>query len=104
MQSLNISWIKGVKRIGFQIKRLVHNNNFYNAAIKDYRSHWVDVGGSLFGNWNYKKILISAKLESVSSINYQWLYDPIPSVPPFWWDKGKNRLNIHGELGLMYRF
>jgi hypothetical protein len=104
MQTLNISWIKGVKRIGFQIKRLVHDNDFYNTAIKDYRSHWVDIGGSLFGNWNYKKFLFSAKLEPVSSINYQWLYDPIPSVPPFWWDKGKNRLNLQGELGLMYRF
>jgi len=104
MQSINLSWVKGFKRIGIQIKRVVQNNDFYNNTIKDYRSHWVDLGGSLFGIWNYKKFLISAKVEPVSSINYQWLYDPIPSVPPAWWDKGKNRLNIHGELAMMYQF
>lgn len=104
MQSMTISWVNELKRLGFELKRVVHNNDFWAYAIKDYRSHWVDFGGSILGEWNYKKLLFNARIEGVSSINYQFLYQPIPSDPPYWWDRGKNRLNIHAELGITYCF
>jgi len=104
MQSININWVKGLKSLGIQLKRLVHNNNFYDSSIKDYRKHWVDIAGTVFGEWNYKKILFNAQIETVGSINYQWLYKPVPSNPPFWWDRGKVLLNIHAELGVTYCF
>lgn len=104
MQTLDIKWTKNLKTIGFQLKRLVHNNDFWYAAFKDYRIHWVDFGGSIFGTWNYKNLLLNARIEALSSINYQFLYNPIPSDPPFWWDYGNNTLNIHATLGITYIF
>lgn len=104
MQSLNVSWVKGFKSLGIQVKRVVHNNNFFDAAIKDLRSHWVDLGGSLLGEWDYKNLLFNARLEAVSSMNYEFLYKPVPGNPPFYWDKGKDLLNVHSELSVTYRF
>jgi len=104
MQSLNISWVKNYKRIGLEMTRLAHNENFWASVIQDYRSHWVDVSGALIGAWDYKKFLFNAKIQGVGSINYQWYYDPVPSDPPFWWDKGKIRYNIHAELCMTYVF
>ena len=104
MQLLNISWVKNSKCIGLELTRLAHNENFWASAIQDYRAHWVDISGALIGAWDYKNILFNAKLQGVGSINYQWYYDPIPSDPPFWWDHGKIRYNIHAELGMTYLF
>jgi len=68
---------------------------------------WVDIAGTLLGEWNYKNILFNAKIETIGSINYQFLYTPISSVPdapPLWWDHGKISYNIHAELGITYVF
>ena len=104
MQSLGLSWVKDLKRLGIELKRVVHDNDFWAYAIKDYRSHWVDFGGSVMGEWNYKNLLLNARIETLSSINYQWLYQPIPSDPPYWWDWGKNRVNVRAEVGVSYWF
>lgn len=107
MQSMNLSWVKNSKRLGLEFKRVVHNEDFWAFAIKDYRQHWVDIGGAFIGEWNYKKFLFNARVETVGSINYQWLYEPVPSVegqPALWWDHGKIRYNVHAELGMTYLF
>lgn len=104
MQSLNISWIKNMKRIGLEFKRVEHEENFWAFAFKDYLMHWADIGGAVVGEWNYKNLLLNAKIETVGSINYQFLYDPIHSDPPQHWDHGKVRYNVHAELGISYFF
>ncbi len=46
LQSLDISWVKGLKRIGLQFERYVHNNDLYYYIFqdsKDYSRHWVDL-------------------------------------------------------------
>ena len=104
MQTLNISWIKGLKLVGLQLERYVHNNDFHYAAVLDTRYHWVDFIGSLVGEWNYKNLIFTAKVDGIVSFSYQFLYDPIPSNPPFFWDPAKNVYSIQALLGVMYRF
>lgn len=107
MQSLYIGWIRGLKKIGLEFKRVAHEENFWAYALKDYRMHWVDLGGAAIVEWNLKNLLIRAKFETIGSHNYQWNFDPVPSTPgeaPLWWDHGKVRYNLHAELGLTYCF
>jgi len=104
MQSASLAWVKGLKRVGLDFKRVAHDEDFWAYVSKDYRTHWVDVGAALFGDWDYKKFLFNARLETVGSINYQHLYAPVPSDPAYWWDDGKVRYNIHAELGMTYLF
>ena len=104
MQSMNISWVKNLKRFGFEFKRVGHNEDFWATAFKDYRTHWVDLGGAAIGEWNYKNLLFNARIETVGSFNYEYLYDPVQSDPPLNWDHGKVRYNVHAELGVTYCF
>ena len=104
MQSASIAWVKGLKRVGLDFKRVAHDEDFWAIVSKDYRTHWVDLGAALVGDWDYKKFLFNVRLETVGSINYQHLYAPVPSDPPYWWDHGKVRYNIHAELGVTYLF
>lgn len=104
MQSMSIGWVKGLKRIGLDFKRVAHDENFWAVTSKDYRTHWVDVGGGAFGEWDYINLLFSAKIQTIGSINYQHLYAPIPSDTPQWWDHGPIRYNVHAELGITYLF
>lgn len=107
MQSLNISWVKDYKRIGFELHRLAHDEDLWaymtqNTGYGDYRTHWTDVGGAFVADWNFRNLLVNFKFQTIGSINYKYFYDPIPSDPPFWWDRGPVRYNMHAALSLVY--
>lgn len=93
-QSLNVSWYKGLKRIGIQIERYEHNGDLANSMG---RGQWVDFVMGTGIDWTYKKFLLSGKLQGIESNNYQW-------------NTGKggttelNVFNLTIQLGLTYRF
>ncbi|WP_316737860.1 capsule assembly Wzi family protein [Pedobacter aquatilis] len=104
-QSIELSWVKGFKRLGFQVERLVHNNDFYYYAFndsKDFRRHWTDLSFGASGEWNYKNFLFNAKLQGIQSLNYQWFLMQQPGedymVP------GKDVFNLQIQMGVTYRF
>lgn len=103
MQSASISWIKKLKMIGIQVERYVHDQDFQNRVIRDSRANWVDLGTSVFGEWNYKNFLFSSKLEFIKSLNYEHYYQPIPdNLSAF--RKPRNIINFQAQIGVMYRF
>ena len=104
LQTINISWIKSLKTIGIKLERYVHNNDFFNTYITDPRMNWVDISAGLNASWYYKNLLFSFNIDAIRSINYQWLYIPIPSNPPQYWDHGKDLYNYHAQIGVTYRF
>jgi len=104
LQSVSISWIKSLKTIGIQVERYVHNNDFHNAVIRDPRANWVDMSTSVFGEWNYKNLLFSAKFVLVKCYNYEHLYQPIVVDTPAYWDPGRNIYNFQAQIGVSYRF
>lgn len=105
MQSLDVSWVKGLKKLGVQIERYVHNNDFYFYAYetdKDSRRHWTDLSVALNGEWNYKNFIFNSKLMGIKSFNYQWyLYQgPNDDVNI----SGKDAFNLQMQAGITYRF
>jgi hypothetical protein len=105
LQSLDISWLKGLQRIGFQLERYVHNNDYYYYAFfdsSDWRRHWVDLTAAASTEWNYKNFIFNAKLQCIRSLNYEWyLLQPNPAQ---YFTNGRARTNIQVQTGLMYRF
>ncbi|WP_319227387.1 capsule assembly Wzi family protein [Draconibacterium orientale] len=104
-QTLEVSWNRGLKQVGIEFERYVHNNNFWYNYINDFRANWVDLSTSVFANWDYKNFLVYGKIKLVSSRNYQWLYEPAwNEVQADYWTHPNNTFNLHSQLGISYRF
>ncbi|MDB4926287.1 capsule assembly Wzi family protein [Mucilaginibacter sp.] len=105
LQSVDVSWIKGLKKIGLQIERYVHNNDFYYYAFadsKDYTRHWVDMSLAFNGEWNYKNFVFNAKLQGIQSLDYQWaLKQPGDDIT---FANQVSKFNLQIQTGVNYRF
>lgn len=104
LQTATITWGKGLKSLGIQVERYVHNNDLFYVAIKDIRAHWVDINVAALGEWNYGNLFFSAKLELIRSLNYQYNYRPIPADPSQYWVPGYDTYNFQANIGVSYRF
>ena len=105
LQSMDVSWVSGLKKLGFQIERYEHDVDFYQEYFPDINGNsrnWVDFGFALVGTWDYKNLLFNAKLEEIQSLNYEWIlkdYNPSQYYIPH-----NTVSNLHAELGVTYRF
>ncbi len=109
MQSLDVSWVKGLKRIGILFARNVNNNDlfysFANASADKNQfinRHWVDL--SLGGNvsWNYKNFILNSQLTYIRSLNYQYQWQDSAPAGDYWnWNK-QDVNNLHLKVGLIY--
>ena len=102
LQSLSLSWLRGIKSLGLQFERYIHNDDYYNAVIGDLNGRsrrWVDLSVAAQGAWNYKNFIFNSQLQLIRSVNYQWRQvNLIPSTPTY------NGVNFHGKLGFSYFF
>ena len=106
LQSLDVSWVKGLKRIGLQFERLVNNNDlFFNFAYasldkNEYiNRHWVDLSVAGKFAWNYKNFILNSQITYIRSLNYQYQWGPGPD----YWDWAKKDVNnMQFKVGLMY--
>lgn len=103
-ETLEIAWVKGLKKIGIQFERLRHNGDFYYYAfesIGDFRRNWVDLSTTFKADWNYQRFFFSGQLGIIRSLNYQWLV--IQLDPRNYFAPGNEYLNIAAKIGVGYR-
>jgi hypothetical protein len=105
-QRLELSYIKGDAKIGIELERFVHNQDFYfnyniNSGSFDYNRQWVDLMASLVWNVPIKKVNLFGQFSFIRSINYQWK-PLIPQLDPrdFYFDNGWDEINLHGRVGV----
>jgi len=104
VQALNISILRGMKQVGVQFERMVHNNDFFYSTPKDIRANWVDFGMAANGVYDYKNFLFTGKIQYIHANNYQYQYAEKPELENFWRYETFNKTNWHLQLGAMYRF
>ncbi len=102
LQTITLSWGKGLNNFGFQLERFVHNNDLYYSFTNDSRGHWVDINLAFKGQYNWKSFLLSARLEGIRSFNYEYSY--VPPDANNYWSPGKDVYNVQGNLAITYRF
>lgn len=105
IQSTEVSWVKGMKKIGFTLDRLVHDNDFLyntNSSVTEVRRHWIDFAfGANFG-WDFNRFIVNSNLTYIRTLNNQWL---INNDGSFYWDIPKvDTNNLHVKVGLAYRW
>ena len=108
MQSLDVSWVSGFKRIGLTFERIVNNNDLHyrygdasGEANQYINRHWVDLAiGGKFA-WNFNKFILNSQLTYIRSLNYQYQWE----VGPDYWEWMKKDVNnLHLKVGVLYNF
>ncbi|PJJ84062.1 capsule assembly Wzi family protein [Mucilaginibacter auburnensis] len=105
IQSMSVSWMKGLKRLGFGIERYEHDVDYYRETFADINGNsrkWVDLAFSLQGEWNYKNLIFNARLKTIRSFNYQWILKNY--TPDNYYIPNNTVYNLHAQLGVTYRF
>jgi hypothetical protein len=105
LQSLDVSWGKGLKMIGIQLERYIHNNDFYYYAYeitKDWRRHWTDLSVTAKGKWDFNNIVVNTKINFVRSLNYGWYL--LQTDPNSYVVNGRDVSNVQIQLGVSYNF
>ena len=104
-QTVEVSWVKGLKKIGLQLQRYVHNNDFYGYAFydsQDYSRHWVDLSIAAAWEWNYKNLIFNAKVEGVKSADYYWNLKK--NGDDIFYVNQTSVFNLQIQTGVSYRF
>jgi hypothetical protein len=103
LQSIDVSWVKGLKRIGLQIERVTHNNDLmYNLGALDYRRHWVDLGFTGKFSWDYKKFVLNSGISYIHSFNY---HNVLENGEAWDWSFAHHdKQNLQLQAGIMYRW
>lgn len=105
LQSIELSWVSGLKKIGLQFDRYEHSVDFSDANFTDINNSsrkWVDFAFSMHGECNYKNFLFNVKLQGIKSLNYEWILKDY--TPGQYYIPHNTVYNLHGELGITYRF
>jgi hypothetical protein len=108
MQSLDVSWVKGLKRIGLQFERLANNNDlFYNLSRASgnenayINRNWVDLSVAGRFAWNYKKFIINSQLTYIRSLNYQYQWEQ----GVYNWNSNQSGVNnVQLKMGVLYNW
>ncbi|MCU0385711.1 MAG: capsule assembly Wzi family protein, partial [Flavihumibacter sp.] len=93
-QTAGLGWFRSGKKYGFMLERIVRNNDFYFQAFTASRTsdrHWVDLSLNPYFSWYKNKLLYSANVSLVHSLNYQWRNDT-------------NVFNFFGSFSVSYLF
>lgn len=105
MQTLGISWIRNLKKVGVQFERWTHNNDFYYFYFEhngDFRSYWIDHVIGTEASWDFNKLLLSGEIKYIYSLNYQWETDKDPETG--WFESGVDATNLYFSVDMAYRF
>jgi len=104
LQSIDLNWVKGLKKLGIGFERYEHNKEYDDnlPPSQGGSRNWVDFAIAAQGSWDYKNLIFNAKLQGIKSLNYQWRQKNF--TPDAFYIPNNDAYNFFGELGLTYRF
>ena len=102
LYTLDLAWVKGMNKIGFKAERYAHNMDFFYWVIKDFRSAWVDMRGTLYGSIPVKKALFHFEVTGIDNYNYQYYFKT--KDPNSFFADGYNVFNLSARLGVSILF
>ena len=104
LQVFEISYLHGIRKVGFILERLEHQMDFYtNVRLSrpNFRP-WVDISPGFVGRWNVGKLFLNGQVQYVRSLNYQWLQKEVEPGSSLY--KGIDRNNLFVSLDLVYSY
>ena len=101
VQTLETSWVKGIKKIGVRWERLNRHQDVYTRKFNDpsENGRWVDYSARLLADWQFDNLLVSSTLNLVYSLNPQWELANSSSAE---FPNGKNVFSTTAQVNLIY--
>lgn len=98
-----VSWIKGMKRIGIMADRRVHEADYSNGNWPgNTQFRWVDLSLTPVLDWDFNRFLVHFTARNVRSLNYRHKYIPRFDKNGDDTFKGKGIYNLLAELQVAY--
>jgi len=101
VQTLETSWVRGIKKIGIRWERLNRHQDFYVKVFKDpsEKNPWVDYSARLLGDWQWKNLIISSSVNLIYSLNPDW---NLASTSTSEFPVGRKEFYTQSQLNLIY--
>jgi hypothetical protein len=103
VQTLETSWVKGIKKLGIRWERLNRHQDVYTRRFNDpsENGRWVDYSARLLADWQFDNLLISSTVNLVYSINPQW---DLKGKSTTEFPNGKRSFSLIGQVQFIYLF
>lgn len=99
-QYLDIAFMHRNAKLGFNVERLVHNNDYYYSQFTTtFQRHWVDLVGGVDARVQWGPVTVFGEYRYVRAYNYQYQEASIPGVRYI----GVDRTNIRLHGGMRIR-
>jgi hypothetical protein len=101
VQTLETSWVKGMKKIGIRWERLNRHQDLYTRVFNDpsENGRWVDYSARLLGDWQWKNLIVSSSVNLIYSLNPNWNLDS-NSTSEF--PSGRKEFYTQSQVNLIY--
>jgi hypothetical protein len=100
---LEVSWIKGMKRLGLVADRRVHEADYSDGAWPgNTQFRWVDLSLTPVIDWDVNRFLFHFTARNVRSLNYRHQFTPRLDKNGEETFKGKGKFNLLAELQVAY--
>jgi hypothetical protein len=101
VQTLETSWVKGIKKIGIRWERLNRHQDLYVELFNDpsENGRWVDYSARLLGDWQWKNLIVSSSVNLIYSLNPNWNLDS-NSTSEF--PSGRKEFYTQSQVNLIY--
>ncbi|WP_297337995.1 capsule assembly Wzi family protein [Algoriphagus sp.] len=101
LQTVEISLVDGVEKMGILLERLANNQDFYYKTQLQFteRKPWIDLSLGFLYDKQFNNLIISSKLQLIHARNYQWQLDA-SSTREF--PKGRNLTSVMGQVSAVY--
>ncbi|SDC84261.1 Capsule assembly protein Wzi [Algoriphagus faecimaris] len=101
VQTLEISKVRKMNKIGVLFERLENHQDFYYRAFgqNSEKKPWIDFSLGLLWDHQWQNLLISAKGQFIRSSNYQWESASLSSQD---FSAGEGKIAFFGQLHLIY--
>lgn len=101
LQTLETSWVKGMKKIGIRWERLNRHQDVYVKIFNDpsENGRWVDYSARLLGDWQWKNLIVSSSFNLIYSLNSNW---SLASTSTSEFPSGKKEFYTQSQINLIY--
>ncbi len=110
-QRINLSWNKGLNKIGVLVERINHNTDFFHVAYlgalgnSNHDIYYVDLTTGFEAQFNpVKNILLGASYINTKALNYRWVKALWPGNKSYSFQPGYNSDKSNTQLTISLKF